>query len=60
MSTFTQVNKGNNSKGVQVFSSSEKHRFKQYGGGTQIIDGVPRTTSNPIPNANPSSQGNNK
>lgn len=40
MSTFTQNNIGANSKGTQIFSSSDSHKFTQNGGGTQIIDGV--------------------
>lgn len=39
MSTFVQHNKGN-AKGTQTFDSKDAHLFKQYGGGTQIIDGV--------------------
>lgn len=49
MSTFIQINKGPNSKGTQVFSSKDSAKFVQYGGGIQIIDGIEKETSNPIP-----------
>ncbi len=52
MSTFTQHNKGANSKGVQVFDSKDSSKFKQYGGGIQIIDGVAKETSNSVPSQN--------
>jgi hypothetical protein len=50
MSTFVQHNKGTNSKGTQTFSSQDKDKFRQYGGGVQIIDGVPTHTQNVAPN----------
>jgi len=48
MSKFVQYNNGKN-EGVQIFSSSRKDDFKQYGGGVQIIDGVPTHTQNVRP-----------
>jgi hypothetical protein len=43
--TFVQHNYGN-AKGVQIFSSTEKDKFVQIGGGVQIIDGVENYTQN--------------
>lgn len=51
MSNFIQVNLGGSSKGTQIFTSKDRGRFVQYGGGIQIIDGVPTRTNFPVPSS---------
>lgn len=51
MSTFVQVNLGGSSKATQTFASKDRHRFTQYGGGIQIIDGVSTRTNFPVPSS---------
>lgn len=46
ISMFVQHNNGTNNKCTQTFSSKDKDKFKQYGGGVQIIDGVKTYTQN--------------